>query len=111
MTFRRVEITMIEANIVGLETIKVETFGRDPRTMPAQELRLLGHGGGPVLDVIRAKCVDCSGGSAAEARKCAVTRCALWPYRTGGNPFRAKRELSGDEKAALRERLTIGATL
>lgn len=102
---------MINANTVGLETINGESAGRDPRSMPADELRFLGHVGGPILEVLRAKCVDCSGGSAAEARKCTVTRCALWPYRTGGNPFRVKRELSDDQKAALRGRLTAGATL
>lgn len=102
---------MIEANTVGLESTKGETIGRDPRSMPANELRFLGHEGGPVLEVIRAKCADCSGGSATEARKCVVTRCPLWPYRTGGNPFRAKRELSDDQKASLRERFTAGDAL
>ncbi|WP_298289514.1 hypothetical protein [Novosphingobium sp.] len=102
---------MLEGNTIGLETIKGETIGCDPRNMPADELRCLGHEGGPILDVIRAKCADCSGGSTAEARKCTVIRCPLWPYRTGGNPFRVKRELSDDQRAALRGRLTAGATL
>lgn len=99
---------MIEANTVGLERVSEETIGRDPRTMPREDLQALGHNGGPILDAVRAKCADCSGGSAAEARKCVVTACPLWPFRTGCNPFRAKRELSDDQKAELRNRLTGG---
>lgn len=89
----------------GLEIVSGEPVGRDPRHMPADKLTALGHAAAPVLDIIRAKCADCSGGSAAEARKCAATSCALWPYRTGSNPFRAKRSLTDVQKVALRDRL------
>jgi hypothetical protein len=36
---------------------------------------------------IRAKCIECSGGSYKEVQECRVTQCALYPFRTGENPF------------------------
>ena len=60
--------------------------GIHPRRVEADDLRALGHPESP-LRAIRAKCIDCSGGNDAEARKCVATSCALWPYRMGGNPF------------------------
>lgn len=42
------------------------------------------------LQAIRAKCVDCSGGSLAKVRECAATSCALWPFRMGTNPNRRR---------------------
>jgi hypothetical protein len=45
----------------------------------------------PLLEAIREKCRDCSGGSLAEIRHCPVTKCALWPYRMGTNPFALPR--------------------
>ena len=40
------------------------------------------------LKAIRAKCLDCSGGSQAEVRNCDIEDCPLWPYRMGHNPAR-----------------------
>ena len=34
-----------------------------------------------LLAAIRAHCLECSGGSKAEIRRCRVTDCALYPYR------------------------------
>lgn len=42
------------------------------------------------LTAIRAKCVDCSGGSPAEVRRCPNVHCTLWPFRMGSNPFFGK---------------------
>jgi hypothetical protein len=53
------------------------TEGRDPR---AQSLDDLGDFATPIK-AIRAKCIDCSGGSPSEARKCTAIGCAPWPYR------------------------------
>jgi hypothetical protein len=50
-----------------------------------------GHAKRPLLKVIREKCIDCSGGSLAQVRRCPVQRCALWPYRMGRNPFSQRR--------------------
>lgn len=38
------------------------------------------------LKAIRAKCLDCSGGSVLEVRECPVKTCALFPYRMGKRP-------------------------
>jgi hypothetical protein len=57
----------------------------------------------PVLDAIRAKCIDCSGGSRSEVAKCVSVACTLWPFRMGTNPFRARKndeELSDAQRAA-----------
>jgi hypothetical protein len=61
-------------------------IGRLPSEISDEALRALG---GPETPgrAIRAKCIDCSGGNAAEARKCVAFKCALWPFRMGKNPF------------------------
>lgn len=41
------------------------------------------------MKAIRAKCLDCSCGSAQEVRLCPVKDCPLYPYRFGKNPKRA----------------------
>jgi hypothetical protein len=63
------------------------TEGADPRRLSTEALGAAGHAKRPLLKAIRAKCVDCSGGSEAEARRCTAQSCALWPYRMGKNPF------------------------
>mgnify|MGYP003136719753 CR=1 FL=1 len=40
----------------------------------------------PALKAIRAKCLDCSGGTAPEVEKCTVVTCPLWPMRFGERP-------------------------
>ena len=40
------------------------------------------------LKAIRLKCLDCSGDSADEVRKCVIPHCPLYPFRLGRNPFR-----------------------
>lgn len=54
------------------------------------ELQALGHVPTPVLKAIRAKCLDCSGGSHAEVADCLVKSRALYPFRMGKNPWRAE---------------------
>ncbi len=53
------------------------------------------------LKAIRAKCLDCSGGSATEARECPCKGCELYPYRFGKRPNSAPRVLSEQHRAAL----------
>jgi hypothetical protein len=80
-----------------------EKVGRDPRTLTPGDLAMAGIEPSPVLDAIRAKCVDCSGGSRSEVAKCVSVYCALWPFRMGTNPFRTKRtdeELSDAQRTA-----------
>lgn len=57
------------------------------------------------VKAIRAKCLDCCGGSSDEVKQCPCESCALHPFRLGKNPYRAKREYSEEEKAALTARL------
>jgi hypothetical protein len=64
--------------------------GRDPRELSREVLAAV-HEPGPLLAAIRAKCVDCSGGSVAEVALCSAVRCPLWPYRMNWNPFSGRR--------------------
>ena len=48
------------------------------------------------MTAIRAKCVECSGGSLKEVAECKELSCALIPFRMGKNPFRKKREGNAD---------------
>lgn len=54
---------------------------------------------------IRQFCLDCCGGSSSEVKSCTAAKCALYPFRFGKNPFRANRELSDEQRAAMAERL------
>lgn len=58
------------------------------------------------LKAIRVKCLDCCCGSSNEVKLCSIERCALWPYRTGRDPHRAKREYTDEQREELRERFT-----
>jgi hypothetical protein len=40
------------------------------------------------LKAIRKHCIDCSGFSMAEVKRCELKDCPLWPYRMGHNPKR-----------------------
>ena len=87
---------MTDASSSYLEVVsdgdaKGQNLGRLPRSIKLQELRLLGHPETPIK-AIRAKCIECSGGSMAEARLCHLTHCALWAFRMGHNPFFGKAD-------------------
>lgn len=92
-----------------LETCSEGLMGRDPRTLEISALNKAGFFKQPVLQAIRAKCIDCCGGSAGEARKCTATGCALWPYRMGMNPF-AMRELTEEQRRDAAARLRKSRT-
>jgi hypothetical protein len=78
--------------------------GRDPRQVSVEEFAGAGIGGAALLQVIRAKCLDCCVEQANEVRKCTAITCPNWPYRMGENPFRAERRMSDEQLAAARER-------
>jgi hypothetical protein len=70
----------------------------------------LGHEARPVLDAIREKCIDCSGGSQSEVKLCRSMACALYPFRMRKNPWRTEqsveqREAAGRRLIAARNRL------
>lgn len=81
-----------------------ESIGKHPGDVPLETLSLKFRAQNP-LGAIREKCLDCSGGNAAEVRKCVAIYCALWPYRMGTNPFRKKLSLSDAQKRERAERL------
>jgi len=80
------------------------TEGADPRTLP-RELLAEVHQPSPILDVIREKCLDCSGYQPSEIARCTAIACSLWPYRMATNPFRAARELTPEQREAGAARL------
>lgn len=55
------------------------------------------------LKAIRHKCLDCSGDSADEVRKCVIPECPLFPFRFGKNPFRTP--MSEEQRKERGERL------
>jgi len=77
------------------------TEGENPSLLSKKNFEELGHKGLAPLKAIRANCVECSGGSAAEARKCVTVTCPLWPYRMGKNPFRRPKKISDTQLACL----------
>jgi hypothetical protein len=73
--------------------------GRDPRNIPSGILSVYHTESNP-LKALRARCLDCCCGNASEVRKCVAVDCPSWPFRMGVNPFRAKVELSAEQRAA-----------
>ena len=57
------------------------------------------------IKAIRAKCLDCCCGSSNEVKLCTCTRCALYAFRFGKNPYRKTRELTDEERAEAAERM------
>ena len=47
------------------------------------------------LKAIRARCMDCCGGSRSEVRKCVALDYANWPFRMGKNPFAMRKRCDG----------------
>ena len=79
--------------VVGTELgVDGRPVGRDPRKMGTQDLQALGHISMSPLSALRARCLDCCGGSSDEVRKCIAVRCASWPFRMGANPWRSVSE-------------------
>ena len=57
------------------------------------------------IKAIRAKCLDCCCNNSAEVRMCPASDCPLHPFRFGKNPYRTKREMTDEQRAAAAERL------
>ena len=82
-------------------------IGRDPRKMTEADLNTVGHHKRPLLRVIRQNCIDCSGGSELEVRRCAMVACPFWPYRMNSNPF-VRRIVPEIRKQEAAQRLRVG---
>jgi hypothetical protein len=80
-------------------------IGKDPREVPS-DILLRNHGEKNPLKALRARCLDCCCGQAAEVRKCTAVNCPSWPFRAGNNPFRQKRVMSDDQMRLMGERLS-----
>lgn len=39
-----------------------------------------------IMKALRAKCLDCCCGQAAEVKKCHIDDCPLWSFRSGKDP-------------------------
>lgn len=57
------------------------------------------------VKAIREKCLTCCCGSTTEVKECTVVSCPIYPFRLGKNPFRQKREMSDEQRQAVRDRL------
>ena len=58
------------------------------------------------MKAIRLKCLDCSCGSSNEVKLCTVTKCPLYPFREGHNPYKKKREYTEEQRNALKRHLS-----
>jgi hypothetical protein len=74
-----------------------------PITTTRQGYEQLGHQPQPILAAIRAKCIDCSGGSPNEVKLCRSIKCPLFPLRMNSNPWR--KEQSAEQRAGSPERM------
>ena len=80
--------------------------GRDPRRVSRDELVAAGHKPMSAQKALRARCLDCSAGSAKEVRLCTAVSCPAWPFRLGSSPWRppaseARREAQRQAGARL----------
>jgi hypothetical protein len=67
-----------------------ELVGADPRALSLSAKKALHGPPGPATKAIRAKCLDCCVGNAAEVRRCTAVDCPLWLWRMGKHPWRGK---------------------
>ena len=81
------------------------TEGLRPDEVSRETWERIGHAAEPVLAVIRAKCLDCCGGSPSEVARCTAADCRLLPYRMGSNPLRERVALSDDERRRRSDRM------
>lgn len=61
----------------------------------------------PVLTAIKNKCrFDCCAGEIESWKNCTNTKCWLYPYRLGKNPYRKKKEYTDEELEVMRDRIS-----
>ena len=56
------------------------------------------------MKAIRVKCLDCCAGQYSEVKMCPCTTCPLYDFRLRKNPNRKPRNLTEEQREALRER-------
>ena len=57
------------------------------------------------MQAICTKCLDCMNGQKHEVKLCTCSDCPLFDFRLGKNPNVKKRELTDEQRAAMRERM------
>lgn len=57
------------------------------------------------VKAIREFCLECCGDSPSGVKECTSANCSLHPFRLGRNPYRAKREMTDEQKEAAKIRL------
>lgn len=60
------------------------------------------------MKAIRAKCLDCSGGSSNEVKMCPIKDCPLYPFRFGKRVGIRGKNMSDDQKKEIGKRLQKG---
>ena len=56
------------------------------------------------VKAIRAFCLECLGNSSEEVKRCTMTKCALYAFRFGKNPYRTERIITEEQRQAATER-------
>lgn len=59
-----------------------------------------------VLKAVKNHCLECSGYQREEVKECPRIHCNLYPFRFGKNPYRKKRQMSEEQKQAMKERMS-----
>jgi hypothetical protein len=77
-----------------------------PAERPATRADLVADGA-TAVGMIKRRCIDCSGGSVADAKTCRATDCSLWPFRLGRNPNRAGQGRGFKEMAVAVEKAPL----
>jgi hypothetical protein len=100
---------LLEKSPYGLDGGQL--LGRDPRQIGADEFHQAGIAADVrILDVIRAKCLDCCAEQPEEVRKCVSFACPNWPYRMGSSPFRTVNLTAAErERRAAQGRANMAA--
>lgn len=75
-----------------------EIIGRDPKLIPLSAFSSAGVEILRPFKAIRARCIDCCGGSPTEVRKCVSIKCPLWPMRMGKLPAHLRVKNTEDER-------------
>lgn len=69
----------------GNEDLEADLTPVSPEERPATRAALAGAS---ALQLIRRRCIDCSGASLEQVRNCHFVECTLHPFRMGTNPNR-----------------------
>lgn len=57
------------------------------------------------LKAIRAYCLGCMCDQPGEVKLCPITKCELYPFRFGKNPYQKHKELTEEQRAEIGRRL------